>query len=147
MLAKSKGKDHMLGIFSGVAMILLSIGYILFFRMSSGIETSINHDFVEWYNFSINTDPHDVSLIATLKDYGYLLLPLFLGGLYASLRQKTYGNIEILTIGSLIFTTLCLLIEVIHFLEYSLENSVSFYSFAIQKRNMDNLNIFIIRNI
>ena len=83
MLAKSKGKDHMLGIFSGVAMILLSIGYILFFRMSSGIETSINHDFVEWYNFSINTDPHDVSLIATLKDYGYLLLPLFLGGLYA----------------------------------------------------------------
>lgn len=115
MLIKNKGKDHMLGILSGFVMILLSIGYIAFFRISGGMGTLITHDFVEWYNFSIYTDPADVSLLSTLKDYGYLMFPLFLGGLYTSVRQKEYGNIEILTIGSLIFTIVCLSIEIFHF--------------------------------
>ena len=115
MLIKNKGKDHMLGILSSFVMILLSIGYIAFFRMSGGMDTLITHDFVEWYNFSIYTDPIDVSLLSTLKDYGYLLFPLFLGGLYTSVRQREYGNIEILTIGSLIFTIVCISIEIFHF--------------------------------
>lgn len=114
MLIKNKGKDHMLGILSGFVMILLSIGYIAFFRMSVGIDTLITHDIVEWYNFSIFTDSEDVSLLSTLKDYGYLMVPLFLSGLYTSVRQKEYGNIEILTIGSLIFTIFCLSIEIFH---------------------------------
>jgi hypothetical protein len=115
MLIKNKGKDHMLGILSGFVMILLSIGYIAFFRISGGMDTLITHSFVEWYNFSIYTDAADVSLLSTLKDYGYLMFPLFLGGLYTSVRQKEYGNIEILTIGSLIFTIVCLSIEIFHF--------------------------------
>ena len=115
MLIKNKEKNHMPGILSGFVMILLSISYIAFFRISGGMDTLITHDFVEWYNFSIYTDPIDVSLLSTLKDYGYLMLPLFLGGLYTSVRQKEYGNIEILTIGSLIFTIVCLSIEMFHF--------------------------------
>ena len=115
MLIKNQGKDQLVAIISCFVMILLSIGYIAFFRMTGGIDSVITHELVEWYNFSIYTDPADVSLLFTLKDNGYLIFPLFLGGLYTSVRQEKYGNIEILTIGSLVFTIICFFIEILHF--------------------------------
>jgi hypothetical protein len=114
MLIKKKKVDDIPRIFLGFIMVLLTIGYIAFFRMNGMIETPITHSFIEWYTFSIYTDPADMSLLFTIKEYGYLLLPIFLGGLYSSIQQKEWKNIECLTIGSLIFFILCVLIETLH---------------------------------
>ena len=98
----------------GILFIILTILYIAYFRIMSGADIQLNHDFSEWYIFSMLTDPADMTLLYTMKQYGYFLIPLFIAGFYSSLEEKNKTDLEILTFGSLFFFLLCLIIEIFH---------------------------------
>ena len=55
---------------------IVAVAYIAYFRMNTGINIEFTHGMDEWFRFAYSTDPADVSLLWTIREHGYGLIPL-----------------------------------------------------------------------
>jgi hypothetical protein len=96
----------------GFFIILLSLFYLYTFSYSGygSVEVGIS----EWYKYIYSVDPDDVSMIWTLKIFGFGLLPILFGAAYIAVQTKEKQELEFLMIGIAISFVLCMLLELLH---------------------------------
>ena len=97
-----------------VLPMIVAIGYIAYFRWNTGIDLEFTHGIGEWFRFAYSTDPADVSLLWTVREHGYGLIPLFLLGAYMAYQEKRKGGLQIVTLGSVALFFGYILIEIAH---------------------------------
>ncbi len=97
-----------------VLPMIVVIGYIAYFRSNTGIDVEFTHGIDEWFRFAYSTDPADVSLLWTVREYGYGLIPLMFLGAYMAYQEEIKGGLQLVTLGSVALFIVYILVEIAH---------------------------------
>jgi hypothetical protein len=97
-----------------VLPMIVAIGYIAYFRMNTGVALEFTHSMDEWFRFAYSTDPADVSLLWTVREHGYGLIPLILLGTYMAYQEEIKGGLQLVTLGASALLFGYILIEIVH---------------------------------
>jgi hypothetical protein len=102
------------GFFIGLIPILVSLAYIAFFTMGNEEISYVPVHVSEWYRYMYSIDPGDASMLWTLENAGYSLLPLFSLGSYWAWNCKKKGLAEYFMLGSAVFFLIVMTFELLH---------------------------------
>ena len=93
---------------------IVAVAYIAYFRMNTGINIEFTHGMDEWFRFAYSTDPADVSLLWTIREHGYGLIPLILLGGYMAYQEERKTGLQLVTLSGAALLVGYILIEIAH---------------------------------